>query len=135
MRKTPGFWLPPNEKPENAGVGDDALQRLANSIPDFAFQTAAMRAQQMGLEYGNSEVFDRSDGEYEEDPHQIRTGAQDSSRASANFDNIQDDNHYRIARALYNAGQPEQQVELDDGTVAELYPDDLAILFIKPIVL
>jgi hypothetical protein len=129
MKRTPGFWLPPVEKPEDAGVGDDALQRLANSIPDFAFQTAAMRAQQMGLEYGNSEIFDQSAEGYDEreDSRNAQTGPGDS----ANFDSIQDDDHYRIAKALYKSGNPEQSVDLGNGTIAELHTDDLAILFVR----
>lgn len=129
MKRTPGFWLPPVEKPEDAGVGDDALQRLANSIPDFAFQVAAQRAQQMGLKYGDSEIFDQSEEDYEE--RGDSRNAQSGSSAPANFDSIQDDDHYRIARALYKSGTPEQTVELGDGTVAELHTDDLAILFVK----
>jgi len=50
--------------------------------------------------------------------------------AAVNFDNIQDDHSYRIARALYQSGQPDDRIEFSDGGCAELYTNDLAILYI-----
>jgi len=123
MKRQPGFWLPPTPKPEEAGVGEDALSRLANSISPQAFEVAAQKAAAMGIPYGNSEVFEEVCGG--------RPGASSGREIQANFDSIEDDQLYRVARALYQAGQPEQRVELDDGSVAELYPDDLAILYVR----
>lgn len=124
MKRQPGFWLPPCPKPEEAGVGEDALSRLANSISPAAFEVAAQKAAQMGIPYGNSEVF-------EEACSNRSSGGSSSREVSANFDSIEDDQLYRVARALYQSGQPEQRVELNDGSVAELYPDDLAILYVR----
>lgn len=124
MKRTPGQWMPPVEKPEEIGVGDNALSRIANSLSPMAFQEAARKAAAMGLEYGNSGVIEEEGPAYQESQG-------GGGHVEANFDSIADDSLYRVARALYNAGQPEQSVELRDGVVAELYPDDLAILFIR----
>jgi hypothetical protein len=131
MKGHPGFWLPPVEKPEDVGISSEgSLNRIANALPSAAFEMAARKAQSMGLEYGNSEVFqeDGSEGYY---PEEQGYGGGGGGHVEANFDSIADDDLYRVARALYKSGQPEQSVEMDDGTVVELHPEDLAILIIR----
>lgn len=132
MKGRPGFWMPPVDKPEDVGISSEgSLNRIANALPEVAFQIAAQRAQQMGLEYGTSEVFDGAQDDGYPDERGYGGGGGGSSRVEANFDNIADDDLYRVARALYKSGQPEQSVEMDDGSVVELHPDDLAILIIR----
>jgi hypothetical protein len=131
MKEHPGFWLPPVEKPENVGISsEESLNRIANALPEAAFQIAAQRAAQMGLEYGNSEVFD-GDQDYPDERGYSGGGGGGGKQIEANFDGIADDDLYRVARALYKSGQPEQSVEMDDGTIVELHPDDLSILIIR----
>ena len=130
-KRNPGTWEPPDQKPAEFAVthSESALERIRNSTSPMAFSVAAQRAQAAGLEYGTSE--------YVLDDLQLGSGGVPSSvgggmgRVQANFDNIVDDYQYRVAQALYKSGNPESSVELPDGTLAELYPEDMAILFIR----
>ena len=130
MSKTrPGHWEPPSGKPEEFTItgSGSALDRIAASTPDAAYEVAAQRAANAGLEYGTSGVVPNT-------PEPSQRGATSlqarTQTASANFDNIQDDYNYQIATSLYKAGSPDESLQLPDGTQAELYSEDMAIMFI-----
>jgi len=129
--RVPGRWAPPIEKPTEFAVSNSqsAIDRIRDATPEMAFQIAADRAHAAGLPYGDSGVINLPG----------RGGGGSGGHGGggrgiqANFDNIPDDDDYgyRVAQALYNTGQPDAQVQLPDGTSAELYTNDLAILYVK----
>lgn len=130
-KRIPGVWEPPIPKPEEFSVNasKSALDRIREATPEMAFQIAADRARAAGLPYGDSGVVDvpgrgMGGGGFG------GQGAPSSRTIQANFDNIMDDYAYRVAQALYNAGDPDATLELPDGTQAELYTNDLAILYV-----
>lgn len=130
-KRLPGFWEPPCVRPDEFAITDSetALDRIAANTPEMAFVVAAQRAQAAGLEYGTSGLVPVA---LPNSSTQGFGGAPGGGRSvQANFDNIADDYLYRTAQALYNAGSPEAQIELPDGTLAELYPEDMAVLFVS----
>jgi hypothetical protein len=129
-KRMPGVWEPPTSKPEEFSVNasKSAIDRIRDATPEMAFQIAADRAQAAGLAYGDSGVVQvpgRGGG-----ASFGGQGGAPSRTIQANFDNITDDYQYRVAQALYNAGDPDARIDLPDGTQAELYTNDLAILYV-----
>ena len=123
-KNNPGKWDPP-PKPEEAGLVDSALARIAQGVPNAAYSIAANTAQAAGVEYGTSDIVNAA-------PAPIHApGGALSNQKQANFDSIKDDYQYKIASALYKSGQPDGVLEFDGEIVAELYSEDLSILFIK----
>jgi hypothetical protein len=131
-KEQPGFWLPPNGKPEgDVGLeGLSSLERIKRATSPAAVQIAASKAQAFGTDFGNSGVFGQISQQTQGYPGGFQPQAQQAP-PPANFDSIQDDYNYRIASALYNAGQPDDQIQWDDGSVSELYTRDMAILHVR----
>jgi len=125
-KENPGIWEPPEGKPEEYGLMDNALARIAQNTSGAAFEIAADRAKAAGMEYGTSEVVSTIA------PRNTGMGpGQALNQRQANFDSIEDDYQYDVATALYKSGQPDQSIELKESVAAELYTEDLSILYIK----
>ena len=96
-KNNPGKWDPP-PKPEEAGLVDSALARIAQGVPNAAYSIAANTAQAAGVEYGTSDIVNAA-------PAPIHApGGALSNQRQANFDSIKDDYQYKIASALLLSG-------------------------------
>jgi hypothetical protein len=127
-KSIPGFWEAPPKPVVDYGLGmSDSLSRIQANTSQAGVELAARKAASFGLKFGDSGVF--GDIQPRQAAYQPLPMAQQSApQPQANFDMIRDDYSYRVASQLYAQGGSNDSLESRNGTVYELYENELAIL-------
>jgi hypothetical protein len=124
----PGFWEAPPKPEVDLGLGmSDSLSRIQANTSPAGVELAARKAAAFGMRFGDSGVF--GDIQPRQAAYQPLPMAQQSTpQPQVNFDMIRDDYSYRVASQLYSQGNCNDSLEGRNGTVYELYENELAIL-------